>query len=221
MDRSVTRSMAVAGLVATLAWVGVAFAQTSQEERLPRGFQKARLGMAMEELLRLDPQTVSAKQLKGQTTDPSAVVTSKDPYVHHIEYRFYRGRLYEQAIYYKRDRLPRGYTGLVDRLREVYGRPASENLLDFDPTPDSLSSQKTVWKDKHTRIALAEFRKMREGREYYELVLTMTDLALEQGREQAEEALLREKEMRVPIPLPDGQRTPKQSAGLPASPARS
>lgn len=130
-----------------------------------------------------------------------------------MEYRFYRGALYEQAIYYKRERLPRGYAGLVERLREVYGRPAAEDLLEFDPSPDVISSQKTMWKDKHTRIALAELRKMREGREQYELVLTMTDLGLERAREQAEEALLREKEMHVPIPLPDRPRNLKQSAG--------
>lgn len=169
--------------------------------------------MAMEELVRIDPQAVHAKPFKDKPLVQSVTVAGKDPYLDHIEYRLYQGRLYEQAIYYKRDRLPRGYAGLADRLRALYGRPASENLLEFDPAPDSISSQKTTWKDKRTRIALAELRKMRDGREYHELVLTLTDLALEQARDQAEEALLREKELRVPVPLPDAQRDTKLSAG--------
>lgn len=228
MARRNAIGLSVLAAVLILAGTNITWAQTSQAERLPRQFQKARLGMAMEELVRVEPQLVHVKPFKEKRLVQSVTVPAKDPYLDHLEYRFYRGRLFEEAVYYKRDRLPRGYAGLVDRLRELYGRPVSEDLIEFDPAPDSISSQKTVWKDARTRIALAEHRKMREGQEYYELVLTMTDLALEQAREQEEDALLREKERRVPIPLPDGSARSKLSAGtgLPAgcaphAPARS
>jgi hypothetical protein len=213
MVRSNILRVVTAMTVITLAGTGLLWAQPSPSERLPRQFQKARLGMAMEELVRVEPQVMHARPAKDTRMIHTVTVPARDPYLNHLEYRFYRGRLFEEAVYYKRDRLPRGYAGLVGRLRELYGRPASEDLIEFDPAPDSISSQKTVWKDARTRIALAEHRKMREGQEYYELVLTMTDLALEQARKQEEDALLREKEQRVPIPLPDGSARSKLSAG--------
>lgn len=195
---------AAAAAVLALAGASTLWAQTTPGERLPRQFQQARLGMALEELVRMEPQAVLAKPFTRHRLVQSVTAPTKDPHLDRVEYRFYRGRLFEEVVYYKRDRLPRGYPGLVDRLRELYGRPVSEDLIEFDPAPDSISSQKTVWKDARTRITLAEHRKMREGREYHELVLTMTDLALEQAHEREEDARLREKEQRVPIPLPDG-----------------
>jgi len=198
--------------VAVLTWGGMVSAESFSSKSLPREFHKARLGMAMEELVQLAPQAVKSGQDPGKPSERAVRVPSKDPYVQYSEYRFFDGRLYEQAIYYRRNRIPRGYPGLVDRLREVYGRPAREDVQEWDPDADSLSSQKTVWKDASTRIALAELRKMREGREYYELVLTMTDLGLEEARERAADARIRAKAMQVPIPLPDGSSDHKYSA---------
>lgn len=62
---------------------------------------------------------------------------------------------------------------------------------------------------------LAEVRKLTDGREQFELVLTMTDLSLEQARDQAVEAQIQQKQMSVPIPLPDRQRASAQTARPP------
>jgi hypothetical protein len=169
--------------------------------------------MAMEELGRRDSQIARTMPSSKIKQSGSVIVTPQDPYIHHVEYRSFRGKLYEQAIFYKRDRVPRGYEGLGARLREVCGKPIAEDSIDFDSSPDVLSSEKTVWKDKATRIVLAELRTMREGKEYYELVLTMTDLALERSREQAEQERFHQKQLRVPIPLPDRQTNLRRTAG--------
>jgi hypothetical protein len=180
--------------------------------RLPRTFQQAQLGMAMEGITRHYPQARAAR-LADQELIHSVVVKQKDPYIHHTEYRFYRGTLYEQSIYYKRDRVPHGYAGLVDRLRELYGKPVAEDFNDFDQSADAIFSQKTVWKDDATRVSLAETCKLREGREYYELVLSMTDLALEEAWHQAERERVRQEESRVPVPLPERQKGLDRTAG--------
>ncbi len=179
--------------------------QSRTQSVLPRSFQGARLGMAMAELARTDPQIAkTALPSNGRQTDTVAVA-SRDSYIHRLVYRFYRGALYEQAISYRPDRVPRGYDGLLDRLKQVYGRPVAENMEDYDLSRDIFSTRKTVWRDDATRITLAEVRKLTDGREQFELVLTMTDLSLEQARDQAVQEQLRLKELSVPIPLPDQQ----------------
>lgn len=214
--RMISSSGAVIALLLTAIWAGLGMAQDKYDMgrvTLPRTFLKARLGMAMEELIRVDPQLARTAQSSWETQSRVVRMPSPDPYIAHMEYRFFRGGLYEQTIYYKRDRVPRGYAGLSERLRAAYGKPVAEDFLDFDPSPEILSTQKTIWKDDATRITLAEHRKMREGKEYYELVLTMTDLALERSWEEAEQARLQQKESRVPIPLPDRQQSLKRTAG--------
>lgn len=54
---------------------------------------------------------------------------------------------------------------------------------------------------------------MREDKEYYELVLTMTDLALERSWKEAEQARFQQRESQVPIPLPDRQQRLSRTAG--------
>ncbi len=206
---------AVAASVVVLAWTGLSEAQVQEGGRgvrLPRTFQQAQLGMAMEGITHLYPQARPTR-LADQELIHSVVIRQKDPYIHHTEYRFYRGTLYEQSVYYKRDRVPRGYAGLVERLRELYGKPVAEDFNDFDQSADAIFSQKTVWKDDATRISLAETCKLREGREYYELVLSMTDLALEEAWHQAERERVRQEEARVPVPLPDRQKGLNRTAG--------
>ncbi len=180
---------------------------TPAQSVLPRSFQGARLRMALTELARTDPQIArTAMQANGRQTETVAV-TSQDPHIYRVTYRFYRGALYEQAISYRPNRLPRGYDGLLDRLKQVYGRPVVENAEEYDLSRDIFSMRKTVWRDDATRIVLAEIRKLTDGREQFELVLTMTDLALELARDRSVQEQLRRKEQSVPIPLPDPQET--------------
>jgi hypothetical protein len=196
----------VAVIALTLGVVQASLAEpTPAKSMLPRSFQGARLGMAMAELARTDPQIArTALQANGREMETVAVA-SQDPHVHRITYRFYRGALYEQAIYYRPDRVPRGYDGLLNRLKQVYGPPAAENMEDYDLSRDIFSARKTVWRDDATRIMLAEIRKLTDGRAQFELVLTMTDVSLDQARDQAAQEQLRRKELSVPIPLPDRQ----------------
>jgi hypothetical protein len=194
----------VAVMALTCGVIRVSAAEpTPAKSMLPRSFQGARLGMAMAELARTDPQIArTALQANGRQTETVAVA-SQDPHIHRITYRFYRGVLYEQAISYRPDHVPRGYEGLLNRLKQVYGRPAAENMEDYDLSRDIFSARKTVWRDDVTRITLAEVRKLTDGREQFELVLTMTDVSLEQARDQEAQEQLRRKELSVPIPLPD------------------
>jgi ribosome-binding protein aMBF1 (putative translation factor) len=161
--------------------------------------------MAMAELARTDPQIAKTALLSNARQTETVTMASRDPHIHRLVYRFYRGALYELAISYRPDRVPRGYDGLLDRLKQDYGRPVAENIEDFDLSRDIFSTKKTVWRDDATRITLAEVRKLTDGREQLELVLTMTDLSLEQARDQAVQEQLRRKELSVPIPLPDRQ----------------
>ncbi|HJT22911.1 MAG TPA: hypothetical protein VJ746_20750 [Nitrospira sp.] len=211
MNRYTTSAWAcIHAVFAILMWSTLASAEMAVDKTLPREFQGARLGMALEKITRIAPQAVKRGQSHG---DRLVHVGSNDPHIDHIEYRFAQGRLYEEAIHYNRRRLPRGYSGLVDRLREIYGRPVSEDVIELNPSSDVLSSQKTVWEDHDTRIAVAELQKWRNGGEYYDLVLTMTDLTLERARQQAAEALRREEERRIPVPLPGGSSNERLSAG--------
>lgn len=212
----ISSSAAVIVLLMIVVWARLAMAHGNNDMgriTLPRTFLKARLGMAMEELIRVDPQLARTAQTSVGTQSRFVRVPSPDPHINHMEYRFFRGSLSEQSIYYKRHRVPRGYAGLVDRLRAIYGKAVAEDFIEFDPSPEILSTQKTIWNDGSTRITLAELRKMREGKEYYELVLTMTDLALERSWKEAEQARFQQHESRVPIPVPDRQESFNRTAG--------
>src|SRR5512146_1712638 len=173
----------------------------------PRSFQGARLGMSQYDLVAIAPELGHTALATNSPLHRTLVVPSKDRHLQRIEYRFYHGVLRELAIYYKRDRVPWGYEGLLARLKETYGQPVEENVEEFPLSPDAFSVKKTVWKDHATTSVLAESCKMRKGQEVYDLVLTMTDLELQQAYEQDQERRRRQQELRIPIPLPE-QQTP-------------
>ncbi len=143
-------------------------------------------------------RTAADTKERGQRT---LVVQPKDRHLRQIEYRFHRGALREMAIRYNQERIPLGYEGLQARLKESYGEPIAENIEEFDPRPNVLSVKKTVWKDQRTMIALAEVRKVRDVTESYDLVLTMTDLGLQEAAEREAEERRRRQLLGIPIPL--------------------
>lgn len=183
---------------------------------LPRLFQGTRLGMSQNDLMAITPELGRTALGTNNPLHKTLVVPSKDRHLHRVEYRFFHGALRELAIYYRHDRIPRGYEGLLARLKETYGQPVAENVEEYDLRPDVFSVKKTVWKDHATTSVLAESRKLREGREVYDLVLTMTDLELQQAFEQDQERRRREQELRIPIPISD-QGTQKRPAAEPRS----
>lgn len=183
---------------------------------LPRSFQGARLGMSQYDLMAIAPEVGLTSRGAHSQLHKTLIVPAKDRHLRRIEYRFYHGALRELAIYYKRDRVPRGYEGLLARLKETYGQPVAENVEEYDPRQDIFSVKKTVWKDHATTSVLAESRKMREGEEVYDLVLTMTDLDLQQAYEQDQERRRRQQELNIPIPLSE-QQTQKNQTAVPRS----
>ena len=121
-----------------------------------------------------------------------------------INYRFHGGALRQIEVKYKPTQIPGGYESLVQRLTDVYGRPQEDNGEQWDPRPDVLSLRKTVWTNATTQIAVTETRRIQPGDEpSNDLVLTMTDRALEEAY-QEEQLRRRHQEMsHIPIPLPD------------------
>ncbi len=182
---------------------------------LPRSFQGVRLGMGQYDLMAITPELKRTMHGTNGSLQRPLIVLSKDRYLHHVEYRFSRGVLRELAIYYNHDHIPRGYEGLLARLKEAYGQPMTENMEEYDPRPDVFSVKKTVWKDHATMAVLSEVRKIREDQEAYDVVLTLSDLALQQVYEQDQERRRREQELRIPIPLSE-QATQEQRAGKPS-----
>ncbi|MES4786430.1 MAG: hypothetical protein C4294_12075 [Nitrospiraceae bacterium] len=183
----------------------------SADPILPRSFQKARLGMGIGELVRTYPEAAKIQPLRTQL-NRTVVLAPKDPALRRIESRFHQGSLYEIQIFYNPDRLPRGATGLLSRLKELYGQPAAEGLGDNDLEKGILWVNKTVWNDGVTRVALVERRKFVDGVESREIVLIMTDLALERLHEEATAEAQRREEEAIPIPLPDRNPRLKQTA---------
>lgn len=192
-------------LVALLAvhWSVVGHAEQIQAGAmtLPRSFQGARLGMSQYDLMRTVPETARVSLSAASRKHGTLVVPARDRYIEQVEYRMYQGRLRELAIRYKRDRVPRGYEGLLTRLKETYGRPVAENLEEYDPRPNVFSVKKTVWEDPGTVAVLTETRKFLEGEEVHDLVLKITDRALQEAYEQDQEGHRRQQELSVPIPL--------------------
>ncbi|MEX5283240.1 MAG: hypothetical protein NW700_16915 [Nitrospiraceae bacterium] len=182
---------------------------TEVKRALPRSFQGVRLGMPRHELVAAASdrgRTAVAGDERGQR---SLAVLPNDRHLRRIEYRFYRNALQEMAIHYNLERIPLGHEGLLARLKESYGEPVAEQVEEFDPRPDVFSVKKTVWKDERTLIALAEVRKVREGTESYDLVLTMTDRALQQAYEREQEQRRRRQLREIPIPL-SGEEGPQE-----------
>jgi hypothetical protein len=124
----------------------------------------------------------------------------KDPYLERVQYRFHHGVLREIAISYRPHRVPDGYEGLLRRLKDIYGQPIRENQDEYDVRPDVLAVTKTVWKDGTTKMELTKSRSFHNGEE---LVLTITDIALQEAYDAERIQEYRQKVLRVPIPLSD------------------
>lgn len=195
--------------------------QTDHAEQftLPRSFEGARLGMTRNELSTAVPEADVAKT--GRQTGRTVVLPArKDPYVGRIEYRFFQGALQDIVIHYNGDHVPRGYDGLLDKLKVSYGKPIAQNIVAYDPRSDVFFVKKTVWKDNATAIVLSELRRMRRGEEASDIVITMTDLALQEASQRQEEERRRKKEFAVPIPLEDRHQHGRHTTELPANGSR-
>jgi hypothetical protein len=191
-----------------LGWMDEANAQASADMEnsrvesameLPRRFQGAELGMARGELLR------TAGLSNKRSERDVIVVPGRDRYIKQVEYRFYNGALYSMQTLYRPERIPGGVEALVVRLKNTYGRPVVDGAVTFSPAPGVLSEKRIVWNDGRTEIAFLECeRDVETGPEF---ALVMTDLRLEQKREEA----LIEQERRligdVPIPMPERDRS--------------
>jgi hypothetical protein len=209
---SLLQTQATIALLA-VAMLGAAVSASAEDKALPRTFQKARLGMNINELVQIYPQL--AKTNPDVQVRQSAAIVSSDPHIRRLEYRFHQGSLYELKIYYNPERLPRGYAGLLARLKEVYGPPSIEGIEEFDLASGILSGHRTVWNDGVTRVTLVERERIRKDAPFIECVLTLTDLALERQYQQAVEEHRRHQELEVPIPLPDGH--PDRTASSPSN----
>jgi hypothetical protein len=169
-----------------------------QQRPLPRGFQGVKLGMTLSDVLRLKPDIAITKRTNFATV--SLIATPRDRYVQRVVYRFHENTLYEMEIRYRPDRLQRGVSGLLSRLREEYGAPKVERLDEVDYEEADLNRKRTAWEDARTRIALLEREYLRDGNSVTEITLTMTDLALQRRRDEAHEEQVHRKMQEVPIP---------------------
>ncbi|OLD75391.1 MAG: hypothetical protein AUG95_00150 [Nitrospirae bacterium 13_1_20CM_4_62_6] len=79
------------GLMVGLLLLGLASSGIAgdQARTLPRGFQKAQLGMALGELMRLKPDLAKSRRLNLATESLSTTPT--DPYLQRIVYRLHTG----------------------------------------------------------------------------------------------------------------------------------
>jgi hypothetical protein len=176
---------------------------------LPRAFQQVRLGMSVHDLARIHPQEVT---LQGRVPMPESLTQpSNDAFIKRLEYKFHNGALYELRLHYRPHRVKKHMDALLSHLKELYGRPLVDRTKEFDPATLRTEKQ-TVWNDGRTRIVLLEREKESEllgGID--EILLTLTDLQLEQRKEEASRHQQRQKITRIPVPLPDGTRS-KQTA---------
>lgn len=183
---------------------------TAAPRVLPRSFQHAKLGMGLGEFSRISPE--SAKTRRQNLATVTLTEPSSDPAVRRVSYRFHRGTLYEIQIQYRPERLPSGATGLLARLKEVYGPPLVDREDHLDIDSGDLRRRRTAWQDGRTKITFLEREILDEHGNRTELTLTLTDLKLERLRDQDQEAQARRKVERIPIPLPDGGAGPGRSA---------
>jgi hypothetical protein len=210
------RMMLTVGLLlGSLAEPGIAAQENTKETALPRSFQGARLGMTLSELVAVVPDAKKVSLNRHDQAQRTVVIPSKDRFIQRVEYRFYNDRLRELAIYYTYGEVPGGFKRLRQRLQEAYGKPAVVDQTDYDAGPNIVSVKKTVWKDGATMSALAQSHKMYQGRELYDLILTITDLDLQHIFEQDQEHRRRQEELRLPIPLPESGIQSKQTATSP------
>jgi hypothetical protein len=193
----------------------------SEQLRLPRSFEGARLGMTRRQLSVAVPEVGKVSSKTGRhKIDTIVASASGNPYVSRIEYRFFQGALQDIVIHYNGNRIPRGYEGLLDKLKGSYGRPAVHNMVEYDPKADVFFVKKTVWKDDTTAIVLSDQRRMWRGEEVSEIMVTMTDLALQEASQRQEDERRRKQEFAVPIPLEDQPAQRQESAESPSGRSR-
>lgn len=189
-------------LLGILAVPGIAAQDDTKEVALPRSFQGVHLGMRLFDLVAAVPD-VSRVLLNRQDSGARTIaVRSKDRHVQRVEYRFYDNRLRELVIY-RNEEVPGGYQRLRDRLREFYGKPLVEDQKEegYEQGLAVMSVRKTIWKDRATMSSLAEMRNIVDDTR--KLILTITDLNLEQAFEEDQAQRRRQRELSIPIPLPD------------------
>jgi hypothetical protein len=188
-------------LLLGLAHLGIAGDQAQQSQILPRVFQQAKLGMTLGELLRLKPDIAISKRTNFATV--TLIATPSDRYVQRVVYRVHEGTLYEIAIRYRPDRLQHGASGLLALLKEQYGAPIEDRVEEVDLDSSDINRRRTVWQDARTKMTLLEREYLRDGNRAIELTLTMTDLALQRLRDEAQEKQVHRKMQEVPIPQPE------------------
>jgi len=189
--------LAIGVLLLGLVHSGIAGDEV-QQRPLPREFQQAKLGMALAELLSTQPNIAVTKRTKFATV--TLIATPQDRYVQRIVYRFHENVLYEMEIRYRPDRLQHGASGLLARLKEEYGAPKVDRVDELDYESGDIIRRRTVWEDARTKIALLEREYLRDGNNVTEITLTMTDLALQRLRDEAQEKQIHRKLQEVPIP---------------------
>lgn len=196
-------------VVGFLAVPGIAAEGVSTDAALPRAFQGAQLGMTLSEFAAVAPEAKGVSLGGRDQAERTVVIPSKDRPLQRIEYRFYDDRLREVVIHYHHNEVPGGYPGLLEKLRESYGKPMSQNLHEYYTKPEAFSEKKTVWKDHATMASLTETRKMNGDKR--ELILAITDLTPQQASE--EDQKRRQQELSIPIPLPDRAMQNKPGSG--------
>lgn len=189
----------------SIGWSTVVDADQSGKQimRLPRSFQGARLGMTRNELSRVVPEVKRTSADDARHASRTVVVRMRqNPYIGRIEYRFFQEALQDLVVHYKNDRVPRGYDSLLDKMKQSYGEPAAhEDIPGYDPRVDVFSVKKTVWKDDATVIVLSEVGRLVHGEEVYDLMVMMTDLALQEASQRHEKEMRQKEELAVPVPL--------------------
>lgn len=211
MKRFLRRLAYLLGAVAGLIALGLNSQSQAFEagmNALPRSFEGAQLGM---------PQSALAAEARAHgkliSEGRSAlVVQPKDRRLSKIHYHFYRSALRQIEVKYKPTQIPGGYESLVKRLKEVYGLPQEDNGEQWDPRADVLSLRKTVWTEATTQIMVTEIRRIQPGEEpSNDLLLTMTDRALEESYQNDQLRKLQQEVSQIPIPLPDSERVSKHN----------
>jgi hypothetical protein len=187
-------------LVGAFAVPGIAAQDVAAEPALPREFQGVRLGMALSDLVTIVPDANRVSLGRHDQKQQTVLVSSKNRHLQRIEYRFYNDRLREMAIHYNPDKETGGYQRLLERLRESYGTPiVADQREQSNLGSHVIMIKKTIWKDRATISSLAESHKIIDDQR--ELILTITDLELQQAFEQDQEHRRRQRELSVPVPL--------------------
>ncbi len=197
-------------VVGFLVAPGIAAEGVPTDATLPRAFQSAQLGMTLSEFAAVVPEAKRASLGGRDQAERTVVISSKDRPLQRIEYRFYDDRLREIVIHYYHGEVPGGYPGLLEQLRESYGKPVSQNLQEHYTKPEAFSQKTTVWKNQTTMASLTETRKMNGDQR--ELILAITDRNPQQTSK--EDQNRRQQELSIPIPLPDHSSQNKQAAVL-------